>query len=170
MYRVCCRGVRCVAMQRQTALTHYLKSEQLLQFAFAVDYTPMKCRAKASSSNCLLEKKRLLLFVFELQDSLLPSSTGILTAVQRKTAVTAHLKSKQLLLFFFAGSCSFTQIKRSKSMPSRPRLLFPCKMTPAHWPDHQCFLKVCNLVCLNATSGGVRLMSAYQLQHNEIKK
>ena len=115
---------------------------------------PMKCRAKASSSNCLLEKKRLLLFVFELQDSLLPSSTDILTAMQRQTAVTAHLKSKQLLLFFFAGSCSFTQIKRSKSMPSRPRLLFPCKMTPAHWPDHQCFPKVCNLVCLNATSGG----------------
>ena len=44
---------------------------------------------------------QLLLFVFELQDSLLPSSTGILTAAQRQTAVTAHLKSKQLLLFVF---------------------------------------------------------------------
>ena len=33
--------------------------------------------------------KQLLLFVFELQDSLLPSSTGMLTAVQRQTAVTA---------------------------------------------------------------------------------
>ena len=34
--------------------------------------------------------KQLLLFVFELQDSLLPSSTGILTAVQRQTAVPAY--------------------------------------------------------------------------------
>ena len=41
------------------------------------------------------------LYVFELQDSLLPSSTGILTAVQRQTAVTAYLQSKQLLLFVF---------------------------------------------------------------------
>ena len=45
-----------------------------------------------------LKSKRLLLFDFELQDSLLPSSTGILTVVQRQTAVTAYLKSKQLLL------------------------------------------------------------------------
>ena len=45
--------------------------------------------------------KQLLLFVFELHGSLLPSSTGILTAVQRKTSVTAHLTSKQLLLFVF---------------------------------------------------------------------
>ena len=36
--------------------------------------------------------KQLLLFVFELQDSLLPSSTGILTAGQRQTAVTAYLE------------------------------------------------------------------------------
>ena len=45
--------------------------------------------------------KPLLLFVFDLQDSLLPSSTGILTAVQRQTAVTAYSKSKRLLLFVF---------------------------------------------------------------------
>ena len=49
-----------------------------------------------------LKSKQLLLFAFELQDSLLPSSTGILTAVQRQTAVTAYLVSKQLLLFVFA--------------------------------------------------------------------
>ena len=45
--------------------------------------------------------KQLLLFVFELQDSLLPSSTDILTAVQRQTAVTAYFSSNQLLLFVF---------------------------------------------------------------------
>ena len=45
--------------------------------------------------------KKLLLFAFKLQDSLLPSSTGILTGVQRQTVVTAYLKCKQLLLFVF---------------------------------------------------------------------
>ena len=59
------------AVQRQTAVTAYFTSKQLL------------------------------LFVFELQDSLLPSSTGILTAVQRQTAVTAYFTSKRLLLFVF---------------------------------------------------------------------
>ena len=59
-----------VTMQRQTAVTAYLKSKQLL------------------------------LFFFELQDSLLPSSTGILEFLQRQTAVTAYLKSEQLLLSF----------------------------------------------------------------------
>ena len=48
-----------------------------------------------------LKSKQLLLFVFELQDYLLPSSNGILTAAQRQIAVTAYLKSEQLLLFVF---------------------------------------------------------------------
>ena len=48
-----------------------------------------------------LKSKQVLLFDFELQDSLLPSSTDILTAVQRQTAVAAYLSSKQLLLFVF---------------------------------------------------------------------
>ena len=39
--------------------------------------------------------KQLLLFVFELQDSLLSSSSGIMTAEQRQTAVTAYFISKQ---------------------------------------------------------------------------
>ena len=43
--------------------------------------------------------KQLLLFVVELQDSLLPSSAAILTAVQRQTTVIAYFSSKQLLLF-----------------------------------------------------------------------
>ena len=48
----------------------------------------------------LFQSKQLLLFVFKMQqDSLLPSSTGILTAMQRQTAVTAYFSSKQLLLF-----------------------------------------------------------------------
>ena len=68
------------AVQRQTAVTAYLKSKQLL------------------------------LFAFELQDSLLPSSTGMLTAVQRQTAVTAYLKSKQLLLFAFARQIGSRQL------------------------------------------------------------
>ena len=59
-------------MQRQTAVTAYFASKQLL------------------------------LLVFGLQDSLLPSSTGIVTVVQRQTAVTAYFTSKQLLLFVFA--------------------------------------------------------------------
>ena len=59
------------AVQRQTAVTACFKSEQLL------------------------------LFVFALQDSLLPSSTGAMTAVQRQTVVTAYFSSKQLLLFVF---------------------------------------------------------------------
>ena len=50
------------------------------------------------------ESKQLLLFVFVLQDSLLPSSTGILTAMQRQTAVTAYFSSKQLSLFVFVVS------------------------------------------------------------------
>ena len=37
--------------------------------------------------------KQLLLFVFELQDSLLPSRNGM-SATQRQRAVTANLKSK----------------------------------------------------------------------------
>ena len=48
---------------------------------------------------CFPRQNQLLLLVFELQDSLLPSSTG--TAVQRQTAVTAYFSSKQSLLFAF---------------------------------------------------------------------
>ena len=59
------------AVQRQTAVTAYFSSKQLL------------------------------FFVFELQESLVPSSTGILTTVQRQTAVTAFLNNKHLLLFVF---------------------------------------------------------------------
>ena len=59
------------SVQKQTAVTAYLTSEQLL------------------------------LFVFELQDSLLQSSNAILTTMQKQTAVTAYLKIKQLLLFVF---------------------------------------------------------------------
>ena len=39
-----------------------------------------------------LSSKQLLLLVFELQDSLLPSSNGILTPVQRQTTVPVYLK------------------------------------------------------------------------------
>ena len=51
-----------------------------------------------------LSSKQLLLFVFELQDSILPLSNGIglLTAMQRQTAVTGYCISKQLLLFVLA--------------------------------------------------------------------
>ena len=48
-----------------------------------------------------ISSKQLLLFVFALQDSLLSSSTGILTAMQRQTSVTADISSKQLLPFVF---------------------------------------------------------------------
>ena len=71
------------AVQRQTAVTACFKSEQLL------------------------------LFVFALQDSLLPSSTGAMTAVQRQTAVTAYFSSKQLLLFVFVLLCELTKANSS---------------------------------------------------------
>ena len=70
------------AVQRQTAVTAYFSSEQLL------------------------------LFVFELQDSLLPSSTDMSSVMQRQTAVAAYFSGGQLLLFAFArrGHCSCTKI------------------------------------------------------------
>ena len=49
------------------------------------------CGAKSNSSNCLLQ---LLLFVFAF--------AVLCGVVQSQTAVTAYLKSKQLLLFVFA--------------------------------------------------------------------
>ena len=49
-----------------------------------------------------LASNQLLLFVFDLQDSLLPSNTGILTAVLGQTAITAYITSNHLLLFLFA--------------------------------------------------------------------
>ena len=67
-------------LQRQTAVTAHFSSEQLL------------------------------LFAFELQDSLLPSSTGILTAVQRQTTVTAYFSSKQLLLFVFVRQTDILEL------------------------------------------------------------
>ena len=70
------------AVQRKEAVTAHFISQQLLLFAFAWTL-------------------RQTAFSFELQDSLLPSSSGIMTAVQRQTAVAAYLKSKQLLLFVF---------------------------------------------------------------------
>ena len=81
-------------------------------FSSAIEYWHTECRAKTNSC-CLsvmqgqtavtayLKSEQLLQFVFELQDSLLPSSTGILNAAQRQTAVTAYLKREQLLLFVF---------------------------------------------------------------------
>ena len=52
---------------------------------------------KAKRKKLLTEQ--LLLFLFELQDFLIPSSTGILNALQRQTAVAAYISSQQLLLF-----------------------------------------------------------------------
>ena len=47
--------------------------------------------------------KQLVLFVFELQDSLLLSSTGLLIAVQRQTTETDYILGKQLLLIYFCS-------------------------------------------------------------------
>ena len=68
-------------------------------------YQPSTVQKPAVTAH--FSSNQLLLFVFELQYSPLPSSTGILTAEQRQTAVTAYfsskqLKSKQLMLFVFA--------------------------------------------------------------------
>ena len=58
------------------------------------------CSAKA-------KRQRLLLFAF---DSLLPSSTGRLAAMQRQTAGTAYFSGEQLLLLDFAGYVIFILI------------------------------------------------------------
>ena len=93
-------------VQRQTAVTAYLKSKQLLLFVFELQDSLLPSSTgiltavqRQTAVTAYLKSKQLLLFAFELQDSLLPSSTGIMTAVHRQTAVTAYLKSKQLLLF-----------------------------------------------------------------------
>ena len=78
------------AAQRQTAVTAYLKSKQLLQFAFV---------QKAVTAD--LWSKQLLLFVFARRSVWQYSMAEENPAAQRQTAVTAHLKSKQLLLFVF---------------------------------------------------------------------
>ena len=57
---------------------------------------------RQTAVNIYFTSKQLPLFVFELRDSLLPSSTGILSAEQRQTAITAHFTSKHLQLFAFA--------------------------------------------------------------------
>ena len=84
------------AVQRQTTVTAYFSSQQFRSNCLLFKSTV------TDNSNCLLTitSEQLLLFVFELQDSLLPSSTGILTAVQRQTAMTDYLKSRQLLFVF----------------------------------------------------------------------
>ena len=48
-----------------------------------------------------VQRQTTVTVCFELQDSLQPTSTGMLTAVQIQTAVTAYFTSKQLLLFVF---------------------------------------------------------------------
>ena len=59
------------------------------------------CVQRQITVTACLSSQQGLLFLFVLQDSLLPSSNGILTAVQNKKAVTAYFASKQLLLFVF---------------------------------------------------------------------
>ena len=70
-------------------------------FSSVIEYWHSVRRQTAVTAN--FSSYQLLLFVFALQDSLLSSSTGILTAVQRQTAVTAYFTTKRLLLFAFAG-------------------------------------------------------------------
>ena len=72
------------SMQRQTAVTAYFTSKQLLLFAFALQ--------RQTAVTAYFKNEQLLLFVCALQDSLLPSSNGILTALlQRQAAVAAYL-------------------------------------------------------------------------------
>ena len=66
--------------------------KQLMLFAFDK-------QEKQTAVTAYFTSTQLPLLVFELQDSLLPSSAGILTAVQRQTAVTAYFTSNQLLVF-----------------------------------------------------------------------
>ena len=91
----------CNAVLRQTAVTAYFTSKQLLLFVFELQDSLLPSstgiltteqRQTAVTAHLYSKHKQLLLFIFELQDSLLPSSTGMLTAVQRQTAVTLTCK------------------------------------------------------------------------------
>ena len=62
------------------------------------------------AATAYLKSKQLLLFVFELQDSLLPSSTGMLTAVQRQTAVTADLNVSSYCWLAFHGNVEINML------------------------------------------------------------
>ena len=94
--------------KRQTAVTAYFSSKQLLLFAFELQdsHLPsstgiLTAEQRQTVVTAYFSSNQILLFAFELQDYLLPSSTGILSAEQRQTAVTAHFSCKQLLLFVF---------------------------------------------------------------------
>ena len=78
-----------------SAGTHIIVALKIL-YLFTTSATPTQSQTAATA---YFKCDQLLLLVFELQNSLLPSSPGILTVVQRQTAVTSHLRCDQLLLF-----------------------------------------------------------------------
>ena len=86
-----------IKLESQTALTAHLKSQQML-FVFELhDYLLpsstgiLTASQRRTAVTAYMKSKQLLLFVLELQKSLLPSSrpTGILTTMQRQTQVSA---------------------------------------------------------------------------------
>ena len=100
--------VRCV-MQRETAVTTYLKSKQLLLLAFGLlsvcqylmaEDNPAAQRQTAVAAH--LKTKQLLLFIFGQLSACHYSMAEKTPAAQRQTPVTVHSESKQLLLFVFA--------------------------------------------------------------------
>ena len=70
--------------------------------------------------------KQLLLFVYKLQDSLLPSSTGILTAVQRQTAVTAYFTAVCLWAAGISSAIEYWHTDRRAKTNSSNCLLYCC--------------------------------------------
>ena len=66
-----------------------------------------------------LESKQLLLFVFARRSACEYSMAEENPAAQRQTAVTAYLECKQLLLFVFVPQCSIAKSNRSNCLLSK---------------------------------------------------
>ena len=172
------------AVQRQTAVTAYFTSRQLLLFVFELqDYLMSSSTAllsycflsliwviffchrvlawwppcKTNSSNCSLYKWAVTAVCLWAQNSILPSSTGIMTAVQRQPAVTAYFTSEQLLLFVFelqdyllpSSTGIMTAVQRQTAvtdyMKSNQLLLFAqgiYTLISRWWDEHQSKVKV----------------------------
>ena len=82
------------AAESQTTVTAFFRSKQLLLFVFAWRSV---CQYSMAEEN---DKYKLLLFVFARRSVCQYSMAEENTAAQSQTAVTAYLRSEQLLLFY----------------------------------------------------------------------
>ena len=100
-----------LAMQRQTTVTAYFSSKQLLLCPFVsrslCQYSMAEenpAAQRQTSVTVYLPSKQLLLFVFARRSVCQYSMAEENPAAQTQTAVTAYFSSKQLLLFVFSMS------------------------------------------------------------------